>query len=60
MTTFVLHKISDSTGQTLDVLARACMAQFADVAVEEKRWSQVLNKDLVKHVLAGIEKIRGL
>ena len=59
MTTFVLHKISDSTGQTLDVLARACMAQFADVAVEEKRWSQVLNKDLVKHVLAGIEKNPG-
>ncbi|PHS78965.1 MAG: phosphoenolpyruvate synthase regulatory protein [Rhodospirillaceae bacterium] len=59
MTTFILHKISDSTGQTLDVLARACMAQFADVIVEEKRWTHILDKDQVKLVLAEIKKNPG-
>jgi len=54
MSSLVLHKISDSTGETLDVVARACLVQFADVEVTEKRWTLVRSKDLVKEALAGI------
>jgi len=31
MTSIVLHKISDATGQTLDIVSRACIVQFSDV-----------------------------
>lgn len=59
MTTIVLHKISDATGQTLDVVSRACMAQFGDVEVTEKRWTMVHNADLVDKVLKGIRATPG-
>lgn len=54
MPSLVLHKISDSTGETLDVVARASLVQFPDTKVTEKRWTMVRSKDLVKEVLAGI------
>ncbi|MFC1673029.1 pyruvate, water dikinase regulatory protein [Pseudomonadota bacterium] len=59
MTTLVLHKISDSTGETLDVVGRACLAQFAEVKVTEKRWTMVRNKDMVQEVLDGIRQMPG-
>lgn len=55
MTSLVLHKISDSTGETLDVVVRACLGQFSDVRVEEKRWTLVRNKSMVSEVLEGIK-----
>ncbi|MBL4692375.1 MAG: kinase/pyrophosphorylase [Magnetovibrio sp.] len=59
MTSIVLHKISDATGHTLDIVSRACMAQFADVNVTEKRWTMVHSHDLVAKVLEGIKKAPG-
>lgn len=55
MTSLVLHKISDSTGETLDVVARACLVQFPDVEVIEQRWTMVRNLDQVDAILAEIE-----
>lgn len=54
MASLVVHKISDSTGETLDVVVRACLGQFSDVDVEEKRWTLVRNKSMVNEVLEGI------
>lgn len=54
MSSLVLHKISDATGETLDVVARASLVQFPDVKVTEKRWTMVRSKELVKEALAGI------
>lgn len=55
MTTLVLHKISDSTGETLDVVARACLVQFPDVDVVEKRWTMVRNLDQITQILDEIK-----
>lgn len=55
MTALLLHKISDATGDTLDVVVRACLGQFPHVkSVEEKRWTMVRSKDMVNKVLEGI------
>lgn len=54
MTSLLIHKVSDSTGETLDVVVRACLGQFPDVKVEEKRWTMVRNKSMVSEVLEGI------
>jgi len=59
MTSIVLHKISDSTGQTLDVVSRACLAQFSDVRVTEKRWTLVRDREQVNKVLDGIRALPG-
>jgi len=54
MSELILHKISDSTGETLDVVVRACLGQFPHVEVDEKRWTMVRGKDSVHEVLEGI------
>lgn len=59
MTTLVLHKISDSTGETLDVVARACLVQFPHVKVVEKRWTMVRSATQVKAILDEIQSDPG-
>jgi len=59
MTSLVLHKISDSTGETLDVVARACLVQFPDVKVVEQRWTMVRNADQIDKILADIAENPG-
>jgi len=54
MSSIVIHKISDATGQTLDVVARACLAQFPKVKVIEKRHTMVRNK---QHISKALEMI---
>mgnify|MGYP000164867869 CR=1 FL=1 len=56
MTSLILHKISDSTGETLDVVARACLVQFPDVEVIEKRWTMVRNLTQIDEILAEDRK----
>ncbi len=50
-----LHLISDSTGETLIHMGRACIAQFDDVNMEEKLWPMVRNADRLREVLDVIE-----
>jgi len=59
MTSLVLHKISDSTGETLDVVVRACLVQFPHVQVQEKRWTMVRSKGVVDEVLEAIRATPG-
>ncbi|MEG3616947.1 pyruvate, water dikinase regulatory protein [Magnetovibrio sp. PR-2] len=55
MTTLILHKISDSTGETLDVVARACLVQFPDMEVVEKRWTMVRTAAQLDEILQDIQ-----
>lgn len=58
--TFHLHLVSDSTGETVHGLARACIAQFEDVHPVEHTWSMVRTRTQVERVIAGIEANPGL
>jgi len=57
---FHLHLVSDSTGETVHSLARACVAQFEDVEPVEHTWSMVRTKTQVDRVISGIEANPGV
>ena len=57
---FHIHLISDSTGETVGTVARACLVQFSDVEVEEHVWPMVRTAKQVEDVVAGIEAEPGL
>ncbi len=55
MKTFHLHLISDATGETVNSVARACLAQFEGIEPNEHVWSMIRTDAQFDHVLAGIE-----
>lgn len=57
---FNLHLISDSTGETLNHVARACLAQFGDVEPEQHIWSLIRHERQMDMVLEGITQNPGL
>ncbi len=57
--TFHLHLISDSTGETVGTLARACLAQFDTIDATEHLWPMVRSKDQVQEVINGISEDPG-
>ena len=57
---FHLHLVSDSTGDTVHALARACLVQFEDADPIEHIWSMVRTKSQVERVVAGIEANPGV
>ncbi len=59
MNFFHLHLISDSTGETVSSVARAAIAQFDGVEVEEHSWSLVRTKGQVDKALEGIRRKPG-
>jgi regulator of PEP synthase PpsR (kinase-PPPase family) len=54
-----LHLISDSTGETVNSVARAALAQFEDVDVQEHSWSLVRTTRQVDRVLEEIKNHPG-
>lgn len=52
---FNLHLVSDSTGETLNSIARATLARFADPHVIHHRWSLVRSHLQLEQVLEGIK-----
>ena len=44
MTRFHLHLVSDSTGDTVHSVARACLVQFEEIQTVEHIWSMVRTK----------------
>ena len=50
-----LHLVSDSTGETVRSVARACVSQFEGVTPVEHFWSLVRNEAHLTKVIAGIE-----
>jgi [pyruvate, water dikinase]-phosphate phosphotransferase / [pyruvate, water dikinase] kinase len=55
-----LHLISDSTGETLDMVASACLAQFDTVEALRHVWPMVRSEGHLDRVLDDIEKRPGL
>ena len=58
-TTFQLHLVSDSTGETVSTVARASLVQFDTVNAIEHIWSMVRNSNQVAEVVAGIKENPG-
>jgi regulator of PEP synthase PpsR (kinase-PPPase family) len=50
-----IHLISDATGDTLNAIARAAMAQFDDPQVTYHRWSLVRSRLQLHRVLEGVQ-----
>jgi len=50
-----IHLLSDSTGETVTLISRACLAQFEEIEATEHIWNMVRNEEQVREVLAGIE-----
>ncbi len=51
---FHLHLVSDSTGETIHSVARACLAQFSDVEPVEHVWPMARTENAMDVVLDGI------
>ena len=60
MTALHLHLLSDSTGETLELIAKACLAQFEDVEVRRHLWPMVRSEGHLDRVLDDIERRPGL
>ncbi len=55
-----LHLVSDSTGETLEALAKACVAQFEGVEAIKHYWPMVRSEGHVERVISEIDKLGGL
>jgi [pyruvate, water dikinase]-phosphate phosphotransferase / [pyruvate, water dikinase] kinase len=60
VTRFHLHLVSDSTGETVHSVARACLVQFDDVQSIEHVWSMVRTRSQIDRVIAGVEANPGV
>ena len=60
MTRFHLHLVSDSTGETVHSMARACLVQFDDAHAVEHVWSMVRTRSQIDRVIAGVEANPGV
>jgi hypothetical protein len=57
---FHLHLVSDSTGDTVHSVAKACLVQFENADPVEHSWMMVRTEAQLDRVLAGIEAHPGL
>lgn len=57
---FHLHLVSDSTGETITSVAKACLVQFEGVHVEEHVWALVRTDRQVRKVVAAVEREPGV
>ncbi|HEX5795998.1 MAG TPA: pyruvate, water dikinase regulatory protein [Geminicoccaceae bacterium] len=55
-----LHLVSDSTGETVTTVARACVAQFEGVVPVEHVWSFVRTRAQVDQVLSMVKALPGV
>ncbi|GAB29752.1 phosphoenolpyruvate synthase regulatory protein [Acetobacter pasteurianus] len=54
-----LHLVSEATGQTLDSVARACIAQFPNTEVHLRHWNLIRTQLQLRRVLRHIALDRG-
>jgi len=57
---FHLHLVSDSTGETVHSVARACLVQFDDAQAIEHVWSMIRTRSQIERVITGIQTNPGL
>lgn len=60
MNSYHIHLVSDSTGETIETLARACVAQFNDITVTENVWTLVRTAGQVSKILNAIKQRPGV
>ena len=60
MTRLHLHLLSDSTGETLEMVAKAALAQFEDAEVTRHFWPMVRSHQHLERIMADIAANRGL
>jgi [pyruvate, water dikinase]-phosphate phosphotransferase / [pyruvate, water dikinase] kinase len=60
MNNFHIHLVSDSTGETIETLARACISQFQGITVCENVWTLVRTTGQVTKILNGVKKHPGV
>ena len=60
MTHIPIHLVSDSTGETVALVARACLVHFDHVEPEEHVWSLVRTQEKVQEILSALEEQGGV
>lgn len=60
MTQLHLHLLSDSTGETLDMVANACLAQFDEIEAIRHPWPMVRSEGHLDRVLDDVERRPGI
>ncbi|GGF59156.1 MULTISPECIES: pyruvate, water dikinase regulatory protein [Terasakiella] len=60
MNNYHIHLVSDSTGETIETLARACIAQFEGITVCENVWTLVRTSGQVAKILNGVKNHPGV
>jgi regulator of PEP synthase PpsR (kinase-PPPase family) len=58
--TLHIHLVSDSTGETVHQITRACIAQFSNVRTTEHVWTLVRSHNHVDAVFAGVDRNPGV
>jgi len=59
MQSFNLHMVSDSTGETVNLVARACLVQYKNIEAKEHLWTLVRNVDQIDEILQALQKNPG-
>jgi len=55
-----IHLISDSTGETVNMITRACIFQFQGVEITDHMWPMVRNQSQLETALEGIAEAPGM
>jgi regulator of PEP synthase PpsR (kinase-PPPase family) len=55
-----LHLLSDSTGETLELIAKACLSQFDEIETIKHFWPMVRSEGHLERVLEDIQRRPGL
>lgn len=50
-----LHLVSDSTGETVSLVGRSCLAQFEDINLHEHVWNMVLHERQLDEIIEGLK-----
>ncbi len=58
--TFHLHLVSDSSGETVSAIARACLVQLHDVHTEQHLWWLVRTRGQAMRVIEGVREQPGI
>ncbi|SCA56343.1 putative pyruvate, phosphate dikinase regulatory protein [Candidatus Terasakiella magnetica] len=60
MNNYHIHLVSDSTGETIETLAKACIAQFEGISVTENVWTLVRTSGQVSKILNAVKRHPGV
>ena len=55
-----IHLVSDSTGETVHQISRACLAQFPDVKTTEHVWTLVRSQQHLETIFTSLERYPGI